>query len=133
MGSDLEDFFRKKLSNQNKFSINLSNLLGYGGESIVFKMHINGRLRAVKIVPNDLKLMKMDKYDENMHNYQQNLVGRFGIKQLLDRRIAYDKLKRFEIESGEFDSTRLKHDNIISYDNIIIDSVHDVFVIVIGT
>ena len=63
----------------------------------------------------------------------RNAMKKLKINRELDFELAVDEenLKLLE-KNAEYSSTKWKHENLISYHNVIIDIIHDEFVYVIG-
>jgi len=99
--------------------------LGIGGESIVFRKIINNKEKALKVAP--------------VYNLSQNEEIKLKFEQTNISTSAYVNLQNFSKnnfqivrKNPEFSSSNLKHENLIFYDNIVVDVVNGQFAFVIG-
>ena len=125
MEKDFESFLMGILSNQQKISVNMKNLLGIGGESIVFK----------KIIENEEKALKMAPY-ENISDAEITIVQNAMKRNKTQTNVDIEKMTDTENlklvkKSSEFSSTKFQHENLIFYENVIIDIVENDFFFII--
>ena len=126
MSQDFEIYLQNKLNSVSQISVDFSKLLGIGGESIVFRKFINQTEKALKVAPyNDLP-----QSDKNQIKLDQANISTSGDADL-ENSFSKNNFKIVE-KNAEFSSSTLKHENLISYQNIIIDVVNDEFAFVIG-
>jgi len=100
--------------------------LGIGGESIVFRKFINQKEKALKVAPYD----DLPQSDKTQIKLDQRKFSNSGDVDL-ENEFSKNNFKIVE-KNSEFSSSTLKHENLISYHNIIIDVVNGEFAFVIG-
>ena len=151
--AELSQFLRSKIKNGQKVKINLDNILGVGGESLVAK--ILQDKDAFKIIPLD------DENDENKNRiveFQQKLnilkpdrkPGR--ISKLVSRLMGNEEnsaesstenstenqselvKESLDLLTGrsEYDCSSIKHENVINYQDITLDVVNDQPCLIVG-
>ena len=101
----------KRLLNACPILFDLTNLLGIGGESVVFKIKIDNVKKAIKVAPCEtLSPAEM--------TIVRNAMKKLKINRELDFELAVDEenLKLLE-KNAEYSSTKWKHENLISYND----------------
>ena len=115
---------KNELKNVSSISVDFSKLLGIGGESIVFRKFINSKEKALKVAPYG----DISDVDKNIiQTAQANISG----SKALERQVSNKGLEILE-KSSEFSSSKLRHENLLCYDNVIMDVVNNDFAVVIG-
>ena len=129
MEKDFESFLAGILSNQQKISVDMKNLLGIGGESIVFKKIIEKEEKALKVAPyENISPAEITIVQNSMKKIK---VEQNQTKVDIEKMTDTENLKLVK-KSSEFSSTKFKHENLICYENVIIDFVHNEYVFIIG-
>ena len=126
--ADLAIFLQSKTQNGQKVEIDFDELLGIGGESLVLKK-LHGRTeKSFKIIPLD-----------GESGQTKNLILEFHQKMNLsisENQFAKSaaEAKNWQILAGksEYDCSSLRHDNIISYENVTMDLVDGHICLVAG-
>ena len=126
--ADLAIFLQTKTQNVQKVEIDFDELLGIGGESLVLRKFHGQTEKSFKIIPLD---------GESSH--MKNLILEFHQKMnftIAENKFAKsaEEAKIFQILAGraEYECSSVRHEHIISYENVTMDLVDGHICLVAG-
>ena len=126
--AELSQFLRSKIKNGQKVKMNLDNILGVGGESLVAK--ILQDKNAFKIIPlddeNDQTKNRIVEFQEKLKISKTDQIKRW-ISSKEKAKIFEEMSESSNLLTGrsEYDCASIKHENVINYANITLDFVND--------
>jgi len=129
-GPEIDDFIRIQLSVSSPITVDLSDVLGIGGESIVIRHKTNygAKLKAMKIAPyDDIPFDDQSVVQKTQRTLHQHKYGQFDIENELHENGVSALYK-----STEFVATRLTHQNLLRYDHVVIDIINGRFAFIVG-
>ena len=126
--ADLTIFLGTKIQIGEKVEIDFDQLLGIGGESLVLKKCHGQTEKSFKIIPLDGEGGKTKNLIMEFHQKMNSNISENQFRK------SAEEATNFQILSGrsEYECSAIRHENIISYENVTLDLVDDHICLVAG-